>query len=451
MAKSRNGARATTASAPKQTLSVLAGAAFIIGIVIGIGIFRTPSLVASGVSSEALFITAWVLGGAVMLVGALCYAELGSAHPDAGGEYHFLRRAYGKSAGILFGWARCTVIQTGAIAAVAFVYADYASNIIPLGPYSSAIHAVLGVAAITALNLIGTPLGARAQVILTMLTVIALFTVIAAGLLTGGTAHAPIQPGSQWGTFGLAMVFVLLTYGGWNEAAYLSGELKDVKRNMARTLLLGTAVVVTVYVLANIAYLNVFGLEGLRKSNTIGADLMRVAFGDASAVVFSIIVCICALSTLNATIFTGARAYYALGRDLPVVRKLGVWEERGGKPTNALLLQSAIALALLAFGSTTRDGFEAMVAYTAPVFWFFLFLVAISVIIFRRRDHKALPYRMPLYPVPPLLLAGAAAWMVYSSLIYAGLGSIVGVAVLLLGIPLLMLAPDEAKKSGKRG
>lgn len=431
---------ATNATArPQQLLSVFAGASFIIGIVIGIGIFRTPSLVASGVSSEAFFIAAWVLGGVVMLVGALCYAELGSAHPDAGGEYHYLTRAYGRPIGVVFAWARGTVIQTGAIAAVAFVYADYASNIIPLGPYSSAIHAVVGVVVITALNLIGTPQSARAQMILTVLTILALFAVVIAGFSTSGAAHPPVQPASQWGTFGLAMVFVLLTYGGWNEAAYLSGELKDVRRNMVRTLLLGTVVVTTLYVLANLAYLNVFGLEGLRKSSAVGADLMRAVAGDASAVVFSVIVCVCALSTLNATIFTGARAYYALGRDVPAIRKLGVWDEQGDKPANALLLQCAIALALLAFGSTTRDGFEAMVAYTAPVFWFFLLLVTISIFVFRRRGVE-LPYRMPLYPVPAIILGAAAVWMIYSSIAYAGVGSWVGVAVLLAGIPLVLLA-----------
>jgi APA family basic amino acid/polyamine antiporter len=429
-------------SKPQQMLSVSAGASFIIGIVIGIGIFRTPSLVASGVGSEAMFIAAWVLGGAVMLVGALCYAELGSAHPDAGGEYHYLTRAFGRPIGVLFAWARGTVIQTGAIAAVAFVYADYASNIIPLGPYSSAIHAVIGVVLVTAINLVGSLQSARTQLILTSLTVVALVTVVVAGLATTGTAHPPVQAGSQWGTFGLAMVFVLLTYGGWNEAAYLSGELKDVRRNMVRTLLLGTAVVVTVYVLANIAYLNVFGLEGLRKSQTVGADLMRVAVGDWSAILFSLIVCVCALSTLNATVFTGARGYYALGRDVPVIRKLGVWDEKGDKPANALLLQCAIALALLAFGSTTRNGFEAMVAYTAPVFWFFLALVTISIFIFRSRGIE-LPYKMPLYPLPAIGLGVAAVWMIYSSIAYAGIGSWVGVAVLIAGIPLVLLARND--------
>jgi amino acid transporter len=428
-------------SKPLQTLTVFTGASFIIGVVIGIGIFRTPSLVASGVGSESLFIAAWVLGGFIMLVGALCYAELGSAHPDAGGEYHYLSRAFGRPIGVLFAWARGTVIQTGAIAAVAFVYAEYASNILPLGTYGNAIHALVAVVAITALNLIGTPQSARAQLLLTALTILALAAVIIAGMTTSGTVHPPIQAGSQWGTFGLAMVFVLLTYGGWNEAAYLSGELQDVRRNMVRTLLLGTLIVTVVYVLANLAYLNVFGLEGLRKSKAVGADLMSVVAGDASAMVFSVIVCVCALSTLNATVFTGARVYYALGRDLPAIRALGVWEMHGDKPANALLLQCAIALALVVFGSIMRDGFEAMVAYTAPVFWFFLLLVAISVFVFRSRGGD-LPYRMPLYPLPPIVLGLAAVWMIYSSIAYAGIGSWIGLAVLVAGIPLVWLSQN---------
>jgi amino acid transporter len=334
------------------------------------------------------------------------------------------------------------VIQTGAIAAVAFVYADYASNIVPLGTYSAAIHAVIGVVAVTALNLAGTPQGVRAQLTLTLLTVLALLAVIVAGLSTTGVSHPPVNPASQWGSIGLAMVFVMFAYGGWNEAAYLSGELKDVKRNMVRTLLLGTVVVVALYVLANLAYLNVFGLERLRKSSTVGADLMGVAVGSWGAIAFSIIVCICALSTLNATIFTGARAYYALGRDVPAIRKLGVWNEQGDKPTNALLLQAAIALALLAFGSTTRDGLEAMISYTAPVFFSFMLMIAISVFLFRGRGID-LPYRMPFYPLPPILFGTASAWMIYSTIAYAGIGSIAGIVVLLLGTPLLLLKPTK--------
>jgi amino acid transporter len=437
-------------SAPRTTLSAIDGAAFLIGVVIGIGIFKTPSLVALNVGSEAAFMGAWLLGGLVMLVGALCYAELGSAHPDAGGEYHYLTRAYGQPVGLLFAWARGTVIQTGAIAAVSFVYGDYASVLLPLGSYGTAIHAASAVVALTALNVIGTPQSRLAQLALTLLTIIALLIVMVAGLFGAGSATAPSAPSSSGGAFGLAMVFVLLTYGGWNEAAYLSGELKDVRRNMVRTLLYGTGAVLALYLLVNYAYLNAFGLDGLRKTNAVGADLMRLVAGGAGAIVLSIIVCVCALSTLNATIFTGARVYYALGRDLSAIRALGAWNMRGHNPANALLLQCAIALLLVIFGAVTRDGFEAMVAYTAPVFWFFLLLVAGSVFVFRRKHAGALVYRMPLYPLPPILLGAAAAWMLYSSLAYAGVGSIVGVAVLLAGLPLLFIAGVRPRLPGRR-
>lgn len=431
----------TQTSGPRQTLSIGAGASFLIGIVIGIGIFRTPSLVAANVPNDAAFMAVWLAGGLIMLVGALCYAELGSAWPNAGGEYHFLRSAFGARIGVLFAWSRGTVIQTGAIAAVAFVYGDYASRILPLGEFGSAIHALLAIAIITAVNLAGTRPSTRVQLGLTVLAVTALGIVVAAGFTV--PAAPATEPPAGGGAVGLAMVFVLLTYGGWNEVAYLSGEMKDVQRNMIRALGLGTAVVVALYLAANYGYLRTLGLEQLRATDTVGAELIRRLAGDIGAMLFSLSVCICALSTLNATVFTGARAYYALGRDVSLIRRLGIWDEQGDKPANAILLQTAIAIGLVVFGAATRSGFEAMVAYTAPVFWFFLFLVAISVIVFRQRGVP-LPYRMPLYPLPPLLFAAAAAWMVYSSVLYAGIGSLLGIAVVLVGLPLLPLASKKA-------
>jgi amino acid transporter len=427
-------------SKPRQTLTIVDGAAFLIGVVIGVGIFKAPSIVASNVGSEATYLGVWLLGGLIMLLGAFCYAELGSAHPDAGGEYHFLTRAYGKPLGLLFAWARGTVIQTGVIAAIAFVYGEYASVLIPLGTHSAAIHAGIAVIALTGLNLTGTSQSAGAQRVLTALTIIALLALIAVGLLGSAGTSPPVSRTASGGSIGLATVFVLLTYGGWNETAYLSGELKDVRRNMVRTLLLGTAVVVVLYLLVNLAYLHVLGLQGLRESKVIGSDLMQSITGEAGAIVLSLMICVCALSTLSGTIFTGARTYYALGRDFPALRMIGAWELRGDKPSNALLLQCSISIALIVFGAVTREGFEAMVAYTAPVFWSFLLLVAISVFVFRRRDHRTLPYRMPLYPLPPILLAAASVWMIYSSLLYAGIGAMIGVLVLLAGTPLLLIA-----------
>ena len=232
-----------TSAAPRASLSTFDAAAMLVGIVIGIGIFKTPSLVANFVPSETYFIGVWALGGFVTFVGALCYAELGSSRPSAGGEYQFLKEAYGPKVSVLFAWARCSVIQPGAIAAVAFVLGDYANVLLNLGTYGPAIYAVIGVLIVTGINFAGTLQGKNTQLVLSLLTVAAVLVVAVAGFTAPAVSAPPAPPRDLvWGLAGLSMVFVLLTYGGWNEAAYLSGEIKDVKRNMVRALMLGVAV-----------------------------------------------------------------------------------------------------------------------------------------------------------------------------------------------------------------
>jgi len=231
---------------------------------------------------------------------------------------------------------------------------------------------------------------------------------------------------------------VLLTYGGWNEAAYLSGELRDVRRNMWRVLLLGTVVITTIYLLVNLAYLRVFGLEGLRGTHTVGADMMSMLAGPWAAILLSLLVCCTALGTINACIFTGARVYYALGRDVPALGVLGAWSNRGATPVRALALQGGITLLLILFGAFSESGLEAMVAYTAPVFWLFMFLTAMAVIVLRRRDGgRERPFRVPFYPLTPLVLALTCLALFWASARYAGTGAWLGLVVLVAGLPLL--------------
>jgi amino acid transporter len=440
--------------------------AMIVGIVVGVGIFKAPAIVAGNVSGEAAFVAVWIAGGAISLVGALCYAELGSAHPHAGGEYHFLSRAYGGWLGFLFAWARMTVIQTGAIAAIAFVFGDYASTLLPLGPYGSAIYAALAVAAITALNVAGTSQSKWVQNALTVALGLAILSVVAGGLAAEPAAATPAAaPAARsegpWFT-GLALIFVLLTYGGWNEAAYLTAEMRDTRRNIVRALVIGILLITAIYLLLNLAYLKALGLAGMRESKAVAADLMRVTWGEAGAWLLAIVVMSASLSTLNATVFTGARTNYALGRDYAIFRALGRWGERSSSPVNALLAQGAISLALVALASLTPDGFQTMVAYTAPAFWFFFMLTSISLFLLRRQraagaraDHPAGfgeppprddHYRVPFYPVLPLLFVAACAYMLYSSFRYAmsldpgSIGAMVGIAMLASGVPVLMWA-----------
>lgn len=434
--------------AVRSSLSVTDGVAVLVGVVIGIGIFGFPPLVAQQAGSPVIYIGMWVAGGLVMLIGALCYAELGSAYPHAGGEYHYLQRAWGARLGILFAWARGTVIQTGSIAAVAFIYGEYAQQLVSLGGWGQAIHAGLAVLALTALNVLGTRESTRLQVIFTSLTVLLLGTVILVGLLNAEPAAVTSQEiatgiaanGNPAGALGMGMVFVLLTYGGWNEAAYLSGELKDPARNMRRVLLFGTLVVSLVYVLANLAYLNIFGLAGLREVEAVGAELMRIVAGPMAAAALSLLVCVAALSTINASVLTGARVYYALGRDVPGLAFLGAWREAGSTPVRALLLQGLITLALVLFGALTEDGISTMVAYTAPVFWLFMLLTALAVIRLRRLDpERTRPFSVPLFPILPVVFALICAGLLWSSAVYAGPGALIGIAVLLAGLPLLLL------------
>ncbi len=443
---------------PRPTLGLYDAVAIIIGVVIGAGIFRAPSIVAGSVSTEAVFIGLWVAGGLISLVGALCYAELGSAYPNAGGEYHFLQRAYGRWLGFIFAWARMTVVQTGAIAAIAFVFGDYATQLLPLGDKSSVIYALLAVTAITALNVAGTRESKTVQNVLTASLLLAIAAVIVAGFVFGGQAPAATAApaGSSGAPFSqLALIFILLTYGGWNEAAYITAEVRDPRRNIVRALVIGIVTVTVIYVLLNLAYVNVLGLEGMKASKALAADLMQATLGGAGAVVLSLIVIAASLSTLNATVFTGARTNYAVGRDYPMFSLLGRWKEGSNAPVNALLLQGAIALLLVLLSSTTPDGFETMVAYTAPAFWFFFMLTGISLFILRRQQPaQPNPFRVPLYPVTPALFIAMCAFMLWSSISYAmskdpsSIGAQLGIAVMLVGIPLMFFA---GKGRGKQG
>jgi len=440
---------AVSSAGPRPLLSVGDGVFLTVGMVVGVGIFKLPSLVAGNTSSPTLFLLLWVLGGIVSLCGALVYAELAARHAETGGEYVFLQRGLGRGAAFLFAWSRMTVIQTGAIAAVAFAFGEYASQIAPLGKHSTALWAAIAVAALTGLNLAGTWQSKTAQKV----TQIALIAVLVVLALVAFTASPPpreiAQSAPVANAFGLAMIFVLFTFGGWNEAAYLSGELHEARRNMVRVLVWGILAVTALYLLVNAAYLSALGLQGIRGSSAVAADAMRMAVGDKGAAVVALIVCVSALTTMNAAIFTGARTNWALGRDYRLFSGLGAWRETGSTPANSLLLQGAIALVLIGAGSATPDGFGAMVAYTAPVFWTFFLLTGATLFVFRARGGEAPAFRVPLYPVVPIAFLAMCAFMLWSAVDYIrnpvygpkfGVMVVAGLVVMALGIPLYFLA-----------
>ncbi len=436
---------------PNRVLNVVDAIALTIGIVIGAGIFRTPSLVAANVDSGGMMLGVWLAGGFISLVGALCYSELTTAFPNTGGDYHFLMRAFGKKTAFLFAWARLSVIQTGSIALLSFIFGDYASQIYWLGEFSSVIYAGIVVILLTSINIIGIHTGARTQKFLTALEIIGIIIIIIVGLFFVPVAvdvsfsFVPVIESEN--SLSLAMVFVLLTFGGWNEAAYISAEIRSGYNKMALALVTSIIIITVVYVLVNIAFLKGLGLNGVAESSAVAGDLVGVAFGNTGAILISIIVAVCAMTSANATIFTGARSNYALGRDFRAFRFLGKWKTEKAGPVNAFIVQGVIALILISFGLFSRSGFETMIDYTAPVFWFFLLLVGISLFVLRKKEpHVERPFKVPFYPVLPLIFCLSSSYLLYSSLVYTGWGAMVGIGVLLVGVIFLFLKPSMLKQ-----
>lgn len=441
----------------------------IIGIVIGAGIYETAPLVFNNVPGVGAALGVWILGGVLSFLGALCYAELASTYPRSGGDYVYLSRAYGPWAGFLFGWAQLSVIMTGSIGMMAYVFARYASRMWPLGEGSMVIYATASVVVLSVLNLAHVVLGKRTQNTLSVLKVAGLALIVLAGFLWPQPA-APAAPDAlvSAGSFGLAMILVLYTYGGWNDAAFVAAEMNDKRRNIPRALMLGTAGVALIYLLVNAAYLSGLGLQGARASQAIAADVLRHPFGEAGSRMMSVLVMISALGAINGLIYTGSRIYATAGEDFRVFSALARWHPATGSPVCSLLAQMLITVGMiLALGTSPGQsainallslvglpvvewdgysGFETLLRCTAPVFWAFFLLTGISLFVLRYKDRAAQrPFTVPGYPLPPLIFCATSAWMLYSAARYAGSLTWVGCLPVVIGVFLFLLTP--AKKA----
>jgi amino acid transporter len=409
-----------------------------VAMVVGAGIFKSPSLVAANAGATEWFFAAWAAGGLISLVGALCYAELATAFPDAGGDYHFLKRAYGRHLAFLFAWSRFAIINTGSIALLGFVFGAYMQEVLPLGPNGAAIWAIVSVAGLTLLNLRGMSVQSAGDFALTGLEVVGVVMMGAAAIWMAaqGAPPASASPsgvGAPPADFGYALVFALLAYGGWNEIATMSAEVRDPKRGMARALIVSVLVITALYLFAAWAFWRGLGVEALAKSEAPAADLMARAFGPHAGWLTAIAIACAAFTSINATIIVNGRTTYAAARDWPALARLGRWNEKRGIPTGAYLAQGAVSMALVALGAVYQ-GFSTLVDYTAPVFWLFMAASGAAVIALRLKEKDApRPFRTPLYPFLPLAFAGVSLAMVWSSLAYVREGALFGLGVLAAG------------------
>ena len=440
------------AGRPRKVLGPWQAATVVVGMVVGAGIFRSASGVAQMLDSGPMLLLAWAAGGLFALAGAFTYAELATSFPHPGGDYRFLREAFGPGAAFLFAWSRFSVIFTASGALLAFVAADYLAQIVPLNDQGKAGVAALAVVGLTAVNLRGLRFGAGGQAVLVTLDVLALVSLGGAAawltahgtpsltpMMTAAAKAGAAQPLSAdaLARFGAAMVFIMLAYGGFNDAATLSAEVKG-PRDMTLAMVGGMGLVTLLYLLANWAYLRGLGLAGLAKSDAPAADLMRLAFGPAGQAAMVVFVCTAALAVLNALVIVGGRTLYAAASDEPALARLAEWDEGRGVPRMAIWAQTGMTLLLIGWGAVTGRGFSAMVDFLSPVFWLFLTLTGLALVVLRRtRPDAARPYRVPLFPLTPLVFAAGSAAVLMSSIGYVGLvGCALSFGMLALGLVL---------------
>lgn len=434
-----------TVTEPRRLLGVWQPSAVVVGMVVGAGIFRTSSLAAQSLTSETAVMIAWAVGGVFAIAASLCYAELSTAFPSPGGEYHFLREAFGKTVGFLFAWSRFSIIFTASSAMLALVGADYLAQIVPMGLAARTGVAIGVILALTLLNARGVRSSTGGQMALVTMDVSALIALAVAGITLAavGTA-APIAPIAHVANpvegFGSAMVFVMLAYGGFNDSATLSAEVRKPS-DMTRALIGGMSLVTALYLVANWAYLEGLGLWGLRHSDAPAADVTARAFGPLGRVAMATVVAATSLSSLNALVIVGGRTLYAASADQPKLAHLARWDLARGVPKTALWIQATISILLVGWGAVSRGGFAAMVAYMAPIYWLFLALAGIALVVLRmRRPDQPRPYRTPLLPLSVTILIGGALYMLWSSVVYVGwMGCALSFGVLASGVIALFL------------
>jgi basic amino acid/polyamine antiporter, APA family len=443
----------------------------IVGIVVGTAIFKSPTFVFQNVAGPWQALGVWLLGGLLSLIGALCYAELATTYPRSGGDYEYLNRAYGRPIGFLFGWAQLVAILTGSIGAMAYAFADYAARLWNLAPGWIVWLAAAAVTAITVTNLLGIVAGKVTQNILSITKIAGLMVVIVAGFMWGhiGAFAVPVRVQAQG--LGLAMVFVLYAFGGWNDAAFVAAEVRNRRRNLPLALLLGIAAITGVYLLINAAYLLVLGFEGARATMTPASDVLGRAWGEWGAKAVSLLVMISALGAINGMTLTGSRIYASLGTDHRLFAWLGRWNRRLGAPIGAMIAQGVFALALIFVVGTDQGrqaidyglvniglrglpwdkyfgGFDTLVAGTAPVFWSFFLLTGLSLLVLRFRDPGSeRPFIVPLFPLTPLVFCSVCLYMLYSSLDYARLLALIGLVPLALGLPLYWISQCAGRRA----
>ena len=413
------------------------------GGAIGSGIFRSPSQVAAALPSTGWDLAAWGLGGLLTLAGALTFAELGAAMPRAGGQYVWLSEAYGSLVGFLHGWAYFLVVATGAIAALAIVFAEYVGFFVPMGAVATRVVAMGALAVLAVVNIVGVRAAANVGGALTILKLGALLGIVVLGLLAGAGAaaephtvvaadpHAVTASGAGAAAgMGAAMIGVLWSYGGWQHASFAAGEAQRPERNVPLAMILGTAIITAAYLLANVAYIRLLPPSVLTTSPHVASDAVQAAVGHVGGAAVAAAVAASAIGTAGIFTLTTPRVYWAMAERGLFFRGVADLHPVWRTPVRAIVLQTAWAMVLVVAWGT----FERIIGYVLFVDWIFFGLTGAAVFVMRRREGgPPVGYRVPGYPFVPLAFVVTSAWFIASTLRAQPVQAVAGAGLLCVG------------------
>ena len=429
---------------PRQ-LNLLDATSIVIGTTIGVGIFIVPASIARALPSPPLILATWIITGIISFFGALAYAELGAMMPDSGGQYVYLREAYGPFTAFVSGWVAFLIIQSGSIAAVSVGFGIYLSYLLPRVP-GVAYWAPVGVIALfTFINYRGVRGAARTQNVFTVLKIAGLALLVGSAFLHRSAA-APVAeaaPGSL-SVHGLAVAMLgcFLAYDGWQYIAFVAGEVRDPRRNLPLSLALGTGAVILLYFLANVAYLRVLPLSQIAATEHVAATFAEQTMGPIGASIIALTIMLSSAGAANGAILTSPRIYFAQARDGLFFRKLAEIHPRFRTPSFSILVQGIWTSILALSGS-----YETLISYALFAMWLFHGMTVLGVLVLRRKyPDKPRPYRMWGYPLSPLLFAVFSLWFVANTLVTRPGPSLAGALIIATGIPIYYVWKSRAAR-----
>ena len=419
----------------------------VVGTIIGASIFVQPSEITRQIPSVTGILGAWIAAGLLTLCGTLVCAELASALPRTGGVYVFLTEAYSPAIGFLWGWAMFWSMHSGIVAAIAVVFARYAAFFVPLSDEGVRLTAMGVIVLLSAVNYAGVKHGGRVQTVFTAVKVAAIAAMIVAGALWSGPAPTslPITTPLTVRGFILAIAAGLFAYGGWHMVTYTAGETKDARRTLPRALLIGTLIVTACYAGLNAIYLRVLPLDAVRASTRVAADAADVLLGGGGGSLMAAVVMISTFGAVNGIILLGPRVYYQMAQDGLLFAWIGVVHPRFGTPHRAIALQAVWASALVLTNS--YGALFSRVVYTE---WIFFAAMAAGLMVLRRRPGYVPVYRMPGYPAVPIVFILASTVIAVMQIVAVPRDSLVGVGMVLAGLPVYLLWAKRSRTHDAR-